>query len=124
MGAAIPVMHYNRHGRRRFPLLRHADGYVSRRQHFHTRYRRNCWRHVYRPRAGSVDVLGGQAIRCPDPWSFRNPKLGSEARRYLAEAQKLSPHGELRLGLFHRRDHLVRGNLSNLPIRSSDETVR
>src|SRR5881628_1473395 len=59
MGAAIPVMHYTEHGRRQFHALRNASGPVSRRRHLHTWHRRNCRRHLYRPRAGSADVLGG-----------------------------------------------------------------
>jgi len=50
MGAAIPVMHYNRHGRRQFHALCPASGPVSRRKYLHTWHRGNCRRHLYRPR--------------------------------------------------------------------------
>jgi len=42
---------------------------------------------------------------------------------YLSEAQRLSHTGSFGCGC-HRRDHLVRGNLSNLPVRPNDATDR
>jgi two-component system sensor histidine kinase/response regulator len=59
MGAAIPCHALHRHGRRQFHVLRHAGRPVSRRKHLRTRHCRNCGRHLYRPRVGSADVLGG-----------------------------------------------------------------
>src|SRR5712664_1040792 len=62
---ADPRHALHRHGRRQFHALRHASGSVSRRKRLHAWHRRNCRRHLYRARAGSADVLDGQAIGCP-----------------------------------------------------------
>src|ERR1700746_1252153 len=61
--------------------LSHASGPVSCRKHLHTWHRRNCGRHLYRPRAGSADILDGQAIRCPD--------LGTAGRKAAAKRSVL-----------------------------------
>ena len=45
-----------------------------------------------------------------------------QSETYLAEGAASEPHRQLRLETFHRRDHLVRGNFSNLPIRPNHNT--
>ena len=50
-------------------------------------------------------------------------ELQAAAKRgVLGGSPKAQPHGQFRLETLHWRDHLVRGNLSSLPIRPNDDT--
>jgi len=97
-----------------------CDGSVSRRQHFHTGYRRNYRRHFYRLGLALL-TSWWTGDRCPD--------LGASGKRIAAKrgvfsgSSKALVTRELRLEPVHREIICPR-KLSNLPIRSSDEAVR
>jgi len=90
-GCCDPCHALHGHGRRRFHPLRHADGSVSRRQHFHTGYRRNYRRHFI--------VLGLALLTSWVDRRFAVQTLELQEQKlqrseaYLAEAQKLSHTG-------------------------------
>jgi len=120
MGAAIPVMHYTGMAAAGFTLSGIADGYVSRPSAFpHWVPPGITRRHFYRAWTGPAHILGGQAIRCPD-LGASGTEVAAKARAYLAEAQKLSHTGELRLEPVHRR----RSSGPRKPFESSNSIER